>query len=64
MSDTGDLRQRITRLRAERAALRVEAEAHQRLADERLAQSTRLTLEILELEELDAIRNGRARPFP
>jgi hypothetical protein len=59
-----DLRDRIDRLRAERAALRIRAEARQRLVDQDMAQATRLTLEILELEEMLARRTGNPEPFP
>jgi hypothetical protein len=59
-----DLRDRIDRLRAERAALRVEAAALQRMADERADKALGLTVEITELQALLAIREGRDTPFP
>jgi hypothetical protein len=59
-----DLRDRIDRLRAERAALRVEAAALQRMADERADKALGLTVEITELQALLARREGRDAPFP
>jgi hypothetical protein len=64
VGEPASLRDRIDRLRAERAALRIRAEARQRLVDQDMAQATRLTLEILELEEMLARRTGNPEPFP
>jgi hypothetical protein len=64
MPQPSDLRDRIDRLRAERAALRVEAAALQRMADERADKALGLTVEILELQTLLARREGRDGPFP